>query len=131
MIKEIIGNRVKEIWIFKVKISQEELSYLIGRDRSFLSRIESGKQNISVENLNLLCNGLGVTLSDFFLFWMLRLLKKMRWENWSIEWYKEPYSANYFMQNNILKFLDYIPFHVTTGSGRSHGEYSIILKSQI
>ncbi len=42
--------------------------------------------------------------------------------------YDEPYSAYFFMQNNIVKVLGYMPFNVTTGSGRSHGDYSIVLK---
>lgn len=42
--------------------------------------------------------------------------------------YEEPYSAYFFMQNNIVKILGYIPYNVTTGSGRSHGNYSIVLK---
>lgn len=42
--------------------------------------------------------------------------------------YDEPYSAFFFMQNNTIKTLGYIPYAVTTGSGRSHGDYSLVLK---
>lgn len=42
--------------------------------------------------------------------------------------YDEPYSAYFFMQNNTVRILGYVPYNVTTGSGRSHGNYSIILK---
>lgn len=42
--------------------------------------------------------------------------------------YDEPYSAYFFMQNNQVRVLGYMPYNVTTGSGRSHGDYSIILK---
>lgn len=42
--------------------------------------------------------------------------------------YQEPYSAFFFMQNNEIEPLTYIPYTVTTGSGRSHGNYSIVLK---
>ena len=42
--------------------------------------------------------------------------------------YDEPYSAYYFMQNNQVRVLGYIPYNVTTGSGRSRGDYSIVLK---
>lgn len=42
--------------------------------------------------------------------------------------YDEPYVAHYFMQNNQIRLLGYIPYNVTTGSGRSHGDYSIVLK---
>lgn len=42
--------------------------------------------------------------------------------------YDEPYSAYYFMQDNQVRVLGYIPYNVTTGSGRSHGDYSLVLK---
>ncbi len=42
--------------------------------------------------------------------------------------YDEPYTAWYFMQNKVIVSLIYIPFGVTTGSGRSRGDYSIVLK---
>ncbi len=42
--------------------------------------------------------------------------------------YKEPYSAWFLYANDVIKNLDYIPFNVTTGSGRSHGDYTIVLK---
>jgi hypothetical protein len=42
--------------------------------------------------------------------------------------YDEPYTAWYFSQNNELLKLDYLPFTVTTGSGRTKGQYSIVLK---
>ncbi len=42
--------------------------------------------------------------------------------------YDEPYSAFFFMQNNLIRTIGYIPYSVTTGSGRSHGQYSIVLK---
>lgn len=66
MIKEKIGQRIKEIRMFQLKISQDELANRIGLDRTFLSRVESGKQNITIENLNIICTGLNVSLKDFF-----------------------------------------------------------------
>ncbi len=42
--------------------------------------------------------------------------------------YKEPYSAYYFYQDKSLTKLTSIPFSVTTGSGRSRGDYTIVLK---
>lgn len=65
-IKEKIGQRIKEIRMFELRISQDELASKIGWDRTFLSRVESGKQNITIENLNLICNTLGVTMGYFF-----------------------------------------------------------------
>lgn len=42
--------------------------------------------------------------------------------------YEEPYSASYFYKGNIIKKLNYIPFLITTGSGRSKGNFTIVLK---
>lgn len=42
--------------------------------------------------------------------------------------YEEPYSAGYFYKGDTIKKLNYIPFWVTTGSGRSKGNFTIVLK---
>lgn len=42
--------------------------------------------------------------------------------------YQEPYCAWYIFSHGKLERLSYIPFTVTTGSGRSHGDYTIVLK---
>lgn len=42
--------------------------------------------------------------------------------------YEEPYTAFYFYHGNDLSRLTKIPFNVTTGSGRSKGDYTIVLK---
>ncbi len=42
--------------------------------------------------------------------------------------YSEPYSAWYLYSNGQITKLSCIPFMVTTGSGRSHGDYTIVLK---
>lgn len=42
--------------------------------------------------------------------------------------YEEPYTAWYFYHGYEITNLSTIPFSVTTGSGRSHGDYTIVLK---
>lgn len=42
--------------------------------------------------------------------------------------YDEPYSASYFYKGGRIQKLNYIPFIVTTGSGRSNGIFTIVLK---
>ena len=42
--------------------------------------------------------------------------------------YEEPYTAHYFYQGQNIKKLTMIPYNVTTGSGRSKGDYTIVLK---
>ena len=62
-----IGNRVKNLRINK-GLSQDELARRIDFDRTYLSRVESGKQNMTVETLFKICEGLGVTIKEFFDF---------------------------------------------------------------
>ncbi len=66
MLKEIIGKRVRDLRVTKTDMSQEEFCKKINMDRTYLSRLESGKQNITIENLNNICNGLEICLKDFF-----------------------------------------------------------------
>ena len=42
--------------------------------------------------------------------------------------YEEPYTAFYFYHGESIHELTNIPFNVTTGSGRSKGDYTIVLK---
>lgn len=66
MLKEIVGKRVRDLRITKTDMSQEEFSKVTNLDRTYLSRLESGKQNITIENLNVICNGLNISLKEFF-----------------------------------------------------------------
>lgn len=64
----IIGERIKDLRINKVYLSQEDFAIKLGYDRTFVSRIESGKQNATIETLIKICNGLEVSFKDFFDF---------------------------------------------------------------
>ena len=64
--KNEIGNRVKELRLIKLGMTQEEFAICLGVDRTYLSRIESGKQNITIETLEQICKALGVSFSEFF-----------------------------------------------------------------
>lgn len=61
-----IGNRIKELRTNKLKITQEEFAKVLGVDRTYLSRVESGKQNITISTLETICNKLQISFSDFF-----------------------------------------------------------------
>lgn len=62
-----IGDRVKELRS-KQNLSQKDLALICGFDRTYLSRVESGKQNITIEKLLVLCAKLNVSLKEFFNF---------------------------------------------------------------
>lgn len=63
---EKIGNRIKELRMNKLKITQEEFAKILGVDRTYLSRVESGKQNLTLNTLIDICSKLEVSLSEFF-----------------------------------------------------------------
>lgn len=60
-----IGLRIKELRA-EADLSQDELAYSIDMARSYLAEIETGKRNVSVQNLECIANGLGITLDEFF-----------------------------------------------------------------
>lgn len=60
-----IGDRVKELRS-KQNLSQKDLALICGFDRTYLSRVESGKQNITIEKLLVLCAKLNASLKEFF-----------------------------------------------------------------
>jgi len=69
MTLEMIGNRIRFLRINKTNLSQEDFASLIGVDRTYLSRVESGKQNLTVEMLIKICEiGFAISFTDFFDF---------------------------------------------------------------
>ncbi|WP_417881659.1 hypothetical protein [Xanthomarina gelatinilytica] len=44
--------------------------------------------------------------------------------------FEEPYTAHYIIENDEIKENYYIPFSITTGSGRSKGTFTIVFKPQ-
>lgn len=63
--KELVGIRLRDIrknnWL-----SQDELANLSKLDRTYISRVESGKQNNTIGSLNIICRCLGVLLNCSF-----------------------------------------------------------------
>ena len=64
-IKEKIGDRVRELRGIK-EVSQEKLAELASLDRTYISSVEKGKRNISIENIEKISKALGYTLQEFF-----------------------------------------------------------------
>lgn len=66
---KMIGNRIRFLRINYTNLSQEDFAQTLGFDRTYISRIEVGKQNITVETLIKICEkGLKVSMEDFFNF---------------------------------------------------------------
>ncbi len=64
-IKQKIGKRIAQLRNQK-GITQEGLGYESEIHRTYIAAVESGKRNISVEALEKVIKGLGVTFLEFF-----------------------------------------------------------------
>ena len=66
---KMIGNRIRFLRINYTNLSQEDFAQTLGFDRTYISRIEVGKQNVTVETLIKICEkGLKISMEDFFNF---------------------------------------------------------------
>lgn len=65
MIKEKLGQRIKNLRNEK-GISQEKFALSIDMDRTYYASVECGKRNISINNIQKIANGLGITLEQLF-----------------------------------------------------------------
>lgn len=64
-IKVKVGLRIKELRN-KIGISQEALANKAEIDRTYVTDVENGRRNISIENLAKLVNALEIPFKDFF-----------------------------------------------------------------
>jgi len=64
-IKQKIGERIKELR-GNQNLSQEALAFNSGLERSFITHIENGRRNVSIDTLSKIINGLNISFFDFF-----------------------------------------------------------------
>ena len=64
-IKIKIGQRIKELRK-KLELSQEALAYDAEVDRTYITDVENGRRNVSVEILEKIIAALQVSISEFF-----------------------------------------------------------------
>lgn len=64
-IKQKLGKRIKELRQAR-NLSQEKFALQIDMDRTYLASIESGKRNVSLENISKIASGLEISLEDLF-----------------------------------------------------------------
>ena len=64
-ILSILGNNIGEIRRSQ-KMSQNQLAYEAGVTREFINKVESGKYNISIRNLEKIAHILNVNIISFF-----------------------------------------------------------------
>lgn len=65
MITQKFGLRIKALRN-AAGISQEKFALLINMDRTYYASVESGKRNISINNIEKIANGLGISLEELF-----------------------------------------------------------------
>ncbi|CAN7767911.1 helix-turn-helix transcriptional regulator [Paenibacillus sp. LjRoot153] len=71
-IRILFGKRVRAIRS-SMGVSQEEFAFLCGLHRTYISDIERGTRNVSLENVERIAHALKVTPKDLFDFQSLEL----------------------------------------------------------
>jgi transcriptional regulator with XRE-family HTH domain len=64
-VKLKIGQRIRELRK-ELEISQEALAYKAEVDRTYVTDVENGRRNVSVEILERIIKALDVSISEFF-----------------------------------------------------------------
>jgi transcriptional regulator with XRE-family HTH domain len=64
-IQEKIGNRIKELRLLK-KLSQEALANIAEVDRTYMTSVERGRRNISIQSLEKILSALEISFGEFF-----------------------------------------------------------------
>lgn len=66
LIQKSFGMAIRE-YRNELGISQEKFALQIGMDRTYYASVELGKRNISIQNIEKIAIGLGVTISEIFI----------------------------------------------------------------
>lgn len=64
-IQEKFGQRVKELRLAK-NLSQERLANIAEIDRTYMTSLENGRRNVSLQNIEKVVYALGVSVPEFF-----------------------------------------------------------------
>lgn len=65
MIAKQLGERIKKLRK-ETGLSQEKFALKIDMDRTYFATVESGKRNISLQNIEKIAKGLNITISELF-----------------------------------------------------------------
>ena len=63
--RTFVGTRIRELRKSQ-KLSQQKLALMVNVERSYLAKIEGGKRNPSLECIEKISKGLGLSLEEFF-----------------------------------------------------------------
>ena len=65
MIQKSFGDSIK-YFRNQLGISQEKFALSIDMDRTYYASVESGKRNVSLQNIEKIANGLNISISEIF-----------------------------------------------------------------
>lgn len=65
IIAKQLGERIKELRK-ETGLSQEKFALKIDMDRTYFATVESGKRNISLQNIERIARGLNISISELF-----------------------------------------------------------------
>ncbi len=63
MIQTALGCACRYFRMHK-NISQEKFALLIGMDRTYYASVESGKRNVSIQNIKKIADGFNISISE-------------------------------------------------------------------
>jgi len=64
-IKQKVGNRIRELRK-QIELSQESLAYKSEVDRTYMTDVENGRRNVSLEILEKIIKALEISFTEFF-----------------------------------------------------------------
>lgn len=67
-IRSLFGQRVRQIRLSKINMSQEKLAFDCDLHRTYISDIERGTRNVSLDNIEKIAKALQVQPKDLFDF---------------------------------------------------------------
>lgn len=65
MVEKFVGNKIRELRK-GAALTQEDLAFKSGLDRTYIASVEAGHRNISIKNLDKITQALNCTLSGLF-----------------------------------------------------------------
>jgi transcriptional regulator with XRE-family HTH domain len=63
--QEVFGRKIR-FHRNQLGLSQEELAFKAGLDRTYIASVENGKRNVSIETIHKFLSALQISFSDFF-----------------------------------------------------------------
>lgn len=67
MIQKSFGDSIKH-FRNQLGLSQEKFALSIDMDRTYYASVESGKRNVSLQNIEKIANGLNISISEIFTY---------------------------------------------------------------